>query len=113
MFVLPQDSPAGKLILSPERNKTGSDFVAYQPERMCAACRKKRAKSELLRIVLSKDTAVCDPEQRLPGRGVYVCKNSLCAELLRKKKALSRSFKRNIDAGAYDAVAAECAGGEG
>lgn len=87
--------------------------MAYQPERMCAACRKKRAKNELLRIVMSNDTVVCDTEQRLPGRGVYVCRNAACAELLRKKKALSRCFKRNIDAGAYDAVAAECAGGEG
>lgn len=86
--------------------------MAHQPERMCAACRTRHKKSELLRVVLSQDEIVCDVRQKLLGRGVYVCKNAACAELLRKKKSLSRSFKRDVPETVYDAVAAICAGSD-
>lgn len=79
---------------------------------MCAACRTRHAKSELLRMVLSRDDIVCDTRQRLPGRGVYVCKNAECAQLLKKKKSLSRSFKRNVPEEVYDAVIAACIGSD-
>ncbi|RIH82301.1 hypothetical protein Mlute_02537 [Meiothermus luteus] len=43
------------------------------PIRQCVACRTRRPKRELLRIVLGEAGPVIDPTGRRPGRGAYVC----------------------------------------
>ncbi len=43
------------------------------PIRQCIACRQRRPKRELLRIVLTPMGPVLDPTGRKPGRGAYVC----------------------------------------
>ncbi|RDI95576.1 YlxR family protein [Meiothermus sp. QL-1] len=43
------------------------------PFRQCVACRARRPKRELLRIVLTQAGPVIDPTGRRPGRGAYVC----------------------------------------
>lgn len=43
------------------------------PVRQCMACRSRRPKQELLRIVLSEGQPTIDPTGRKPGRGAYVC----------------------------------------
>lgn len=43
------------------------------PIRQCVACRARRPKAELLRIVLGQDGPQIDPTGRKPGRGAYVC----------------------------------------
>ncbi len=43
------------------------------PMRQCIACRERRPKRELLRIVLTEAGPVLDPTGRKPGRGAYVC----------------------------------------
>ncbi len=45
-----------------------------------------------------------DPKARLPGRGAYVCRRLECAELLRKKKALARSFRQPVTIDVYQRV---------
>lgn len=45
----------------------------HVPERMCVACRKRRPKRELLRVVLTPEGPVIDPSGKKPGRGAYVC----------------------------------------
>ncbi|WP_276955790.1 YlxR family protein [Allomeiothermus silvanus] len=47
--------------------------VKHVPQRMCVACRARRPKRELLRIVLTEGGPVLDPSGRRPGRGAYVC----------------------------------------
>ncbi|HEU4742006.1 MAG TPA: YlxR family protein [Meiothermus sp.] len=47
--------------------------VKHVPQRMCVACRTRRPKLELLRIVLTEQGPVIDPSGRRPGRGAYVC----------------------------------------
>ncbi len=43
------------------------------PIRQCIACRARRPKRELLRVVLTETGPVLDPSGRKPGRGAYVC----------------------------------------
>lgn len=51
--------------------------------RTCLGCRRKRPRTELIRIVRGPDGAVFfDPEGRLPGRGAWVCPSPLCLDAL-------------------------------
>ncbi|MBF6595199.1 MAG: YlxR family protein [Thermaceae bacterium] len=43
------------------------------PIRQCMACRERRPKGELLRIVLGESGPTIDPTGRKPGRGAYIC----------------------------------------
>lgn len=43
------------------------------PIRQCMACRERRPKRELLRVVLTEAGPVLDPTGRKSGRGAYVC----------------------------------------
>ncbi|GGM94732.1 hypothetical protein GCM10007092_05070 [Thermus composti] len=45
----------------------------HVPIRMCVACRRRRPKGELLRILLTPEGFVLDPSGKRPGRGAYVC----------------------------------------
>ncbi len=64
------------------------------PVRMCAGCRKRRPKEELIRLVL-KDGGklVIDGERTLPGRGAYICVERECFQLAIKKKGFVRAFR--------------------
>ncbi|MER3537180.1 MAG: DUF448 domain-containing protein [Thermus sp.] len=48
----------------------------HVPERMCVACRRRRPKGELLRLLLRQAGVEIDPTGKKPGRGAYVCKDS-------------------------------------
>ena len=66
--------------------------------RTCAVCGKKTDKSELMRLTRRPDgTVVCDPTGKMPGRGVYVCKSSDCADKLRPER-LKRALRTSVDA---------------
>lgn len=43
----------------------------HQPERMCALCRARAPKGELLRIVWDGTSVALDPTSKAPGRGAY------------------------------------------
>lgn len=47
----------------------------HVPERTCVLCRKKMPKGELIRHVFKDGEIVVDPEQKLGGRGAYLCKD--------------------------------------
>jgi predicted RNA-binding protein YlxR (DUF448 family) len=40
---------------------------------------------------------VLDPTGKANGRGVYLCPNSECIEKAKKKRAINRGLKRDID----------------
>jgi len=66
----------------------------HVPVRMCAGCRKRRPKSELIRLVLNgKGQLSVDTEKVLPGRGVYLCWRPGCLELAIRKKGFIRGFR--------------------
>ena len=62
--------------------------------RTCIGCRKKDNKHNLIRIVnLKKNGFVFDIDQKIQGRGAYICKNEECLNRALKNKSL----KLNID----------------
>ncbi len=71
--------------------------------RMCMACRERKQKEQLIRVVKQKEGLIfIDKTGKADGRGAYVCNNLECLELLRKKRGLERSFKCKIDGLIYD-----------
>ena len=67
-----------------------------KPQRKCIGCGKSFDKDSLYRIISSGDELVLDEEQKLPGRGCYLCKNEKCLEIAIKRKAFSRVLKKEI-----------------
>lgn len=67
------------------------------PQRMCVSCRKRHDKTDLIRISKLNDQAVVDNNKEHAGRGIYICKNIKCLELLKKNKATERMLKVSLD----------------
>jgi len=85
--------------------ESGAGVKSHVPLRTCLGCGAVRPKQELLRIACNRQHQVTiDPQARQPGRGAYVCRRLECAELLRKKKALQRSFRRPVAIDVYQRV---------
>jgi uncharacterized protein len=74
----------------------------HVPMRTCLVCGKKNAKSALLRVALSpvEKTIVLDREQRLEGRGAYVCQG--CWPRLRYTKRVQKAFRNEAKGLARD-----------
>lgn len=53
-------------------------------------CGRVREKRQLLRITVAGSSARVDPKGRLPGRGLYVCREEPCVGLAEKRQAFSR-----------------------
>ncbi|MGH2691024.1 MAG: RNase P modulator RnpM, partial [Actinomycetota bacterium] len=68
------------------------------PERICLACRRRRPKPELLRIVRSPEGEVgVDPTGRADGRGAYVCRDDpACRKAATRKGALTRALRLTL-----------------
>ena len=70
--------------------------------RTCVGCRRRDARSALLRVVAEcSDTGeyparvVADPRLRLPGRGAWLHPTSECLDLAVRRKAFGRALKVN------------------
>jgi predicted RNA-binding protein YlxR (DUF448 family)/ribosomal protein L7Ae-like RNA K-turn-binding protein len=71
-----------------------------EPERSCLGCRKVSPKHELLRFVLDPERRlIADPQNKLPGRGAYVCCQKSCLQSAVEKRQFSRSFKGEVKTG--------------
>ncbi|MFN2556683.1 MAG: YlxR family protein [Nitriliruptorales bacterium] len=54
---------------------------------MCVACRRRRPRHELVRIVAGPEGVRLDRQGGLPGRGAYVCRDPACIEAARRRGA--------------------------
>ncbi|MBO4900884.1 MAG: YlxR family protein [Lachnospiraceae bacterium] len=64
-----------------------------EPERQCTACRIRRPKRELIRLVRDPEgEVIIDIRQRADGRGTYICRSEECIELARKRRGIDRSL---------------------
>ncbi len=61
--------------------------------RTCIACRTKKEKSELLRIIAKDNIAVIDEMQKQNTRGMYICDNKNCINKLLKVKDITKCIK--------------------
>ena len=64
---------------------------------MCAGCRGRADKSDLLRIVARDGIGMVDPAQTEPGRGVYLHPSLACLEQAIKRRSIGRSLRAEID----------------
>lgn len=80
-----------------------------RPQRMCVVCRTMKDKTELIRVVRSKEgDFALDPSGKLPGRGAYVCREGDCVSRLEKVRGLERAFKGSVPKEVKDAVKGQC-----
>jgi predicted RNA-binding protein YlxR (DUF448 family) len=85
---------------------TGEEIMA-QPNwfRVCVGCGQARHKKELLRIVRCQDNYLeIDFDQKKPGRGAYICPNTECAMLAKKKHGFNRPFLIEVDSVFYNQI---------
>ena len=67
------------------------------PQRTCIACRQKRDKQALIRLVRTANGAVeLDLSGKKPGRGVYLCTQKECWEEGFKRNRLERALRTKI-----------------
>ena len=69
----------------------------YRPQRTCVACRKVRAKQELIRIVRISDGKLeVDTGGKKAGRGAYLCRASKCWEIGLKGSRLEYALRTSL-----------------
>ncbi len=71
------------------------DPVRQRPQRSCVACRSKREKRQLTRLVRDTDGSIhTDPEGRAEGRGAYLCDDPACwRRVVTKPMLLARALR--------------------
>ncbi len=78
------------------------------PLRMCAVCRERKEKKDLIRLVYREETGIqLDPKGNLPGRGAYLCREEGCVSQAQRRKALERAFSVRVDETVYQALTEE------
>ena len=84
------------------------------PMRMCMACKERKPKKELVRIVRDNEGNVSvDKTGKKMGRGAYICQQLDCLERAVKSKALERALEVKIDTGVYDQLKEDLTAVEG
>lgn len=73
--------------------------------RTCIACRQKRPKRDLIRVVsTSEGTLEIDVRGKRPGRGAYLCCKWQCWETALQPGRLSRALKRPVTLAEVEAL---------
>ena len=69
------------------------------PIRCCIACKARKNKSELIRIVINEDgKPIVDRRKKINSRGIYICKDTKCIENIKKAiKKKKLKIKINVD----------------
>ena len=69
----------------------------HVPERTCIACREKRPKWEMVRVVRTpRGSLEIDTRGKKAGRGAYLCRRQECWEIGLKRKKLQHALKSEI-----------------
>lgn len=81
---------------SQNKVKSQTPKTRHAPQRSCIACREKKDKSDLVRLVYNSDIVEIDPKGKKPGRGAYLCLNYECWDIGLRKNRLDRALRANI-----------------
>ena len=69
----------------------------FVPIRSCVGCKKRAAKSDLLRLAVvtvdEQSRVVPDPRGQRPGRGASLHPDPHCLDLAERRRALPRAFR--------------------
>ena len=69
----------------------------HTPQRTCVACRRVKAKRELVRLVCIPGGGVeVDTTGKRVGRGAYLCRNQECWQVGLKNGQLERSLRTTL-----------------
>ena len=66
------------------------------PQRTCVACRKIKAKRELIHLVRTPDGIEIDSSGKKAGRGAYLCQTRECWETGLKGNRLEYTLRSNL-----------------
>ncbi len=78
------------------------------PVRMCAGCRERKPKNEMLRIVRKPDGEVMiDRTGKTSGRGTYLCRNQECLKKAEKSGSIRKVLEISIPADLYRRLESE------
>lgn len=73
--------------------------------RTCIACNSKKNKYDLMRISYKKNNEISiDIEEKLEGRGIYLCYDLECLNKLKKTKKLDKKIKTTISEKFYEDI---------
>lgn len=73
------------------------------PLRKCIACGIRKPKKELIRIVKNNEKGVSiDENNKINGRGAYLCSNIECITNAKESNKLSRALETNVPKDIYD-----------
>lgn len=77
------------------------------PVRTCVGCRRTGSRSDLIRVVLTRDglcepVLVVDTRRSMPGRGAWLHPDRRCLDLAERRRAFGRSLRHagTLDTGA-------------
>lgn len=84
---------------SEDGKKLSQQRRKHVPLRTCIACRQKRSKRELIRVVRTPEGAIeIDPRGKVSGRGAYLCPDPQCWEAALEQGRLGRALKCRVSA---------------
>lgn len=63
--------------------------------RKCFGCKTLKNREEMVKITLSNGKLYINPNSKITGRSVYVCKNETCIKNFIKSKGIKRGLKFN------------------
>jgi uncharacterized protein len=79
------------------RMNSSLNSIKREPQRTCVACRKVRAKQELVRIVRTPENTIeVDIKGKKAGRGAYLCRVRECWETGIKGNNLERTLRTKL-----------------
>ncbi|MBI2288135.1 MAG: YlxR family protein [Chloroflexi bacterium] len=79
------------------RRNTSPGSVKHIPQRTCLACRKVKAKQELVRLVCISDGSIeVDIGGKKMGRGAYLCPSAECWEVGLKGSRLAYTLRTTL-----------------
>jgi predicted RNA-binding protein YlxR (DUF448 family)/ribosomal protein L7Ae-like RNA K-turn-binding protein len=87
------------------QNEQGNALSRHRAERTCIGCRAQREVHDLLRLACTpQGEVILDASGHAPGRGLYVCCDSICLRKALKPAKLALALKRPVTIPDFDAV---------
>ena len=80
------------------------------PLRMCMACRERKSKKEMLRVVKNESGVHLDFSGKAEGRGAYLCNSEACFNKLLRYKLVNKAFSCDAGEEVYKAIEEEFRG---
>lgn len=67
------------------------------PMRRCIGCMQSHPQEDLIRLTWDGTQIAADHGRPADGRGIYLCRNEECIGRVRRKRALNRVLRKNLD----------------